>query len=485
MRSKDNGESGVLLHISSLPGKYGIGTLGSKAHRFAEFLGSAKQKYWQLLPLVPLGEGNSPYKSTSCFAGEILYIDPELLVRDGLLFPEELPEEVPAGSVDFGTVRSKMLPLLELAASRFRRDNRDYRSFCRKNIDWLDDYAMFAAISEEYGDTLNRFPEELRFRLPQALEAFSLTHQRRLNFHRITQFLFYKQYTELRKAAAQNGVRIIGDIPFYVALDSADVWRDPDCFRLGRDLTPVRVAGVPPDRFSESGQLWGNPIYDWDYQRKTAYLWWKKRLRFCAGLYDVLRIDHFRAFASYYSVPFGAPDARGGVWETGPGIAFWRSVEHEYRGMKIIAEDLGGEEPAVEQLVAQTGFPNMKVLQFGFTGDLQNRFYPKNYGTNCVCYTGTHDNETALGWYENAPLREQVFFSKTAPAEGENPALRMIALAMRSKAELVIVPMQDWLCLSNSARMNTPGTVGGNWEWQMSENTEYETLKKNMLRFGR
>ena len=474
-----------MLHIPSLPGKYGIGTLGEQAHRFAEFLGKNGQKYWQLLPLVPLGEGNSPYKSTSCFAGEILYIDSELLVRDGLLYENELPGRVPSGKVDYSEVRKAMLPLLELAVSRFKKDDRRYRAFLKASKGWLEDYALFEVLRSEYGETLDRFPEELRFRQPAALEAFSLTHRRQLEFHYITQYLFYSQYSQLRETASRHGVRIIGDIPFYVALDSADVWTSPDCFRLGRDMTPVRVAGVPPDIFSDTGQLWGNPVYDWDYQRKTAYAWWKKRLKFCSEIYDVLRIDHFRAFSSYYSVPFGAADARAGVWEPGPGLSFWRSVEAECRGMGIIAEDLGGEEPDVEQLVLQTGFPNMKVLQFGFSTDTQNRFYPKNYRKNCVCYTGTHDNETALGWYQNASIREQVFFSRTAPCEGENPALRMIALAMRSKAGLVIIPMQDWLCLDNSARMNTPGTLGGNWEWQMADDTDFSALGKLMRRYGR
>lgn len=485
MRSKDKGECGVLLHISSLPSEYGIGTLGDEAYRFADLLSAAGQRYWQLLPLVPVGEGNSPYKSSSCFAGEILLIDLERLVRDGLLLPEELPEKTVSGRVDYDAVRGYKLPLLRLAASRFDTSSRDYRGFLHKNRDWLENFALFSAIAEEHGDTLSRFPEELRYRLPAALEAFALTHREQLDFHRITQYLFYRQYFELKKYAAKKGVLLIGDIPFYVALDSADVWQNPDCFRLGRDLTPVRVAGVPPDRFSENGQLWGNPVYDWEFQRKTHYAWWKQRLHFCSRLYDVLRIDHFRAFASYYSIPFGAPDARSGVWERGPGMTFWRSVESACGDLMIIAEDLGGEEPDVEALVAATGFPNMKVLQFGFDGDLQNRFLPRNYARNCVCYTGTHDNETALGWFESAPQREQVFFSRTAPEREEPPAVRMIAMAMRSRAALVIVPMQDWLGLDSSARMNTPGTASGNWEWQMKSGADYEALRTLMRRISR
>lgn len=485
MRLRDNGESGALLHISSLPGKYGIGTLGEPAYRFAELLGSAGQKYWQLLPLVPLGEGNSPYKSPSAYAGEILYIDPDLLVRDGLLLPEELPERVPAGRVDYKRIRPIMLNVLRTAVARFKEQCRPFREFCRVNREWLEGYAVFAAICEEYGDTLGSIPEELRFHIPQAIEAFCLAHHRQISFYKITQYLFYKQYFELRGFARRQGVELIGDIPFYVAPDSAEVWQYPDCFRLGRDLTPVCVAGVPPDRFSGSGQLWGNPIYAWDYLKKNSYAFWRKRLSFCSGLYSALRIDHFRAFSAYYSIPFGAVDARSGAWEPGPGIDFWSAVENECGDMKIIAEDLGGEEPEVERLLRQTGFPGMRILQFGFSGDLQNRFYPKNYPKGCVCYTGTHDNETATGWYENAARREQVFFSKTAPLNGEAPALRMIALAMRSRAALVIIPMQDWLCLDNSARMNSPGTLGGNWEWQMTEDIDFDELRGKMRKYGR
>lgn len=485
MRSRDKGESGVLLHISSLPGKYGIGTLGEQAYSFAELLGSTGQHYWQLLPLVPLGEGNSPYKSASCFAGEIMYIDPELLMMDGLLLPEELPERIESEIVDYKSVRESTNIWLHIAVSRFKKHSRSFKEFCKKNREWLESYALFSTIQEEYGKNLSDFPEELRFRIPQAMEAFSAAHSRQLDFFRITQYFFYKQYFRLRSIALQNGVKIIGDIPFYLDLNSAEVWQYPDCFRLGRDLTPVRVAGVPPDRFSKKGQLWGNPIYDWDYLRKTSYVFWKKRIRFCSELYDALRIDHFRAFASYYSIPFGADDACIGVWEAGPGIGFWRSLGGECGNLHIIAEDLGGEEPEVELLLQQTGFPNMKVLQFGFSGDMQNRFFPKNYEKNCVCYTGTHDNETALGWYENATHRERVFFSKTAPLNRENPALRMISLAMRSNAHLVIIPLQDWLCLDNSARMNIPGTAHGNWKWKLNEATDFDALKKVMNRLSR
>jgi len=482
VRSKDKGECGVLMHISSLPSKYGIGTLGREAYNFVDFLCEAGQRYWQILPVVPVGEGNSPYKSSSCFAGEILFIDLELLVRDGLLLPDELPPKNNGERIDYDKVRKEKLPLLQLAAERFDKRSRDYKNFLLNNSEWLENYATFACIAAEYGELLSRFPQELRYRLPSAMEGFRLSHREQLDFYRITQYLFYKQYFELKSYVDKKGLQIIGDIPFYISLDSADVWQNPDAFKLGRDFTPVRVAGVPPDRFSQSGQLWGNPVYDWDFHRKTNYGWWKKRLKFCSKLYDVLRIDHFRAFASYYSIPYGAPDARNGVWEHGPGMSFWKSVEPYCGDLMIIAEDLGGEEPDVEALVQESGFPNMKVVQFCFDGESQNRFLPKNYNRNCVCYTGTHDNETALGWYNEAPLKQKLYFDSITPKREKNPSLRMIDFAMRSRSALVVIPMQDWLCLDNSARMNTPGSIGDNWEWKMSQDTDYKALSEIMRR---
>ncbi len=482
MRSRDKGECGVLLHISSLPSKHGIGTFGKEAYRFADFLAESGQKYWQMLPLVPVGEGNSPYKSSSCFAGEILYIDLDLLIEDGLLSVDEIDYKIFKSRVDYEAERELKLPLLRLAASRFDISDLEYKAFLKKNAYWLEDYALFACISEEYGGFFHRFPEELRYRLPESMEGFCLSHKSELDFYRVTQYIFYKQYFELKKFCNKKGIAIIGDIPFYVSLESADVWTIPDGFRLGRNLVPVSVAGVPPDRFSDDGQLWGNPIYDWDYHKKTGYAWWKSRLKFCSQLYDALRIDHFRAFASFYTIPYGSPNAKNGAWEHGPGVGFWKSVEHSCGDLLIIAEDLGGEEPEVEQLLAAVGFPNMKVLQFGFSGDMQNRFLPRNYNRNCVCYTGTHDNDTVIGWYDNATMRERAFFASVAPRTEKNTALRMIDFAIRSRAALVIIPLQDWLCLGSEARMNRPGTVRNNWEWQMPRDIDYGALSETVKR---
>ncbi len=482
MRSKDKGDCGVLLHISSLPSKHGIGTFGAEACRFADFLSETGQKYWQILPLVPLGDGNSPYKSSSCFAGEILYIDLDLLVDDGLLEAQEIEWEESYGRVDYNETRKFKIPLLILAASRFDITDHDYKTFLKQNAFWLEDYAVYACMQAEFGEHFYRLPEELRLRFPVALENYRRTRADELRIYKVTQYLFYKQYLSLKKYCNKRGVSIIGDIPFYISLESAEVWQNPDNFRLGRDFTPVSVAGVPPDRFSDTGQLWGNPIYDWDYHKKTGFSFWKKRLKFCSKLYDALRIDHFRAFASFYTIPYGAPDAKNGAWEHGPGAGFWRAVEKDCGDLLIIAEDLGGEEPDVEKLLSEVGFPNMKVLQFGFDGDMQNRFLPRNYNRNCVCYTGTHDNDTVLGWYENAGVKERVFFESAISSKETEISLKMIDCAMKSRAGLVIIPMQDWLCLGEDARMNTPATVIKNWEWRMSRDIDYESLKETFLR---
>lgn len=465
---KPKNESGILLHISSLPSKYGIGSLGEQALRFIDFLRKSGQRYWQLLPLVPIGEGNSPYKSPSCFAGEILYIDIDFLVRDGYLEPADIPDDFETSKTDYKLAAAIKLPLIKKAAENFNTKSPAFMKFARENEWWLTDFAVFMAATSGGNKPLLSLEDGLKYRLPAPLEAFRMKHRDEIKFYKISQFFFYSQYFELKKYAAKCGVRLIGDIPFYVSPDSADVWKSPDNFKLGRDLTPVQVAGVPPDIFSSSGQLWGNPIYDWDFQRKTGYSWWKKRLSHCARLYDVIRIDHFRAFASYYTVPFGAADAKSGTWEKGVGLHFWETLSEECGGLKIIAEDLGGEEPEVQKLIADTGFPNMKVLQFAFSGDSTNPFLPKNYDRSCVCYTGTHDNDTVLGWYASATNKERLTANRLLPHIENAPiSIRMISAAMRSKAELVIIPMQDWLSLDSEARMNTPGTRTGNWEWRI------------------
>ena len=478
-------ESGVLMHISSLPSRHGIGDLGSEAYRFVDFLKSSRQTYWQLLPLCPVGKGNSPYSSVSAFAGEILFIDLNSLVSDGLLSPDEIPEAEFPKNTDYKKAREFKLPLIKKAAERFDPKSRDFKAFLGDNAHWIYDYALFMAIKSAFPNkSFTELEDGLKYRLPDAIERFKKEHAEQILFYEITQYFFFTQYFKLKKYAAENGVKLIGDIPFYVQLESADVWSNPDIFRLGRDMTPVLVAGVPPDYFSEDGQLWGNPIYDWEYQKANNYDWWRKRLVHNAKLYDVIRIDHFRAFADYYTIPYGAETAKIGKWEKGVGLPFWNLMK-QYVNAEIIAEDLGGNTPEVEKLVEDTGFPNMKVLQFAFDSDLNNPFLPKNYSPNCVCYTGTHDNNTTRGWFEGLGEREQVMFSHLLPADKSGSAvLSLISLAMKSKARIVIIPIQDYLQLDSRDRFNTPGVPTGNWEWRLSAGDLTDKLADEIKRLS-
>ncbi len=444
---------GILLPLSSLPSNHGIGTLGEEAYRFVDLLRQTNQSYWQMLPLCPVGRGNSPYASISCFAGEILYIDLDILVLDGLLKKSEIGASSFSKNVDYSRVREFKIPLLRLAVSRFNTKNDDYIEFCNENSYWLKDFAEFMAKREGTDKA----------------------------FYYITQFLFFKQYERLHNYAAVSDIKIIGDLPFYVDIDSADVYSNPKVFKLGKDLTPTLVAGVPPDIFSSTGQLWGNPIYDWDYLKATDYDWWKRRLIHNAKLYDAIRIDHFRAFADYYCIPAGSKDATGGFWQKGVGNGFWEKMKPFLNGTQIIAEDLGGEEaPLVIELVKQTGFPNMKVLQFAFNTDENNIFLPKNFGNNCICYTGTHDNDTTLGWYEKATEHEKELFRRLVPEKYDSPALNLISFAMKSRAGIVIIPFTDYLELDSSDRINIPSTSEGNWEWRYKKEDITEALKRKI-----
>ena len=351
------------MHISSLPSPYFIGSLGIKAYEFIDFLSKANQRYWQILPLCPIGEGNSPYKSYSAFAGEILFIDLDFLVRDGYLKKEDLPENEQSPKTDYKKAKQMKLPLLKKAAENFDITKPDYKRFIKQNEDWLEPYSVFMAIKDKTGDKpFNEFPDGLKYRLPAVIQEFKEENKEDTEFYKITQYLFFKQYFALKNYAALKKIKIIGDIPFYVSFDSADVWENPEVFRLGRDMTPVQVAGVPPDIFSKEGQLWGNPIYDWDLQKKTNYLWWRKRLIHCLSLYDILRIDHFRAFADYYTIAFGSKNAKTGRWEKGVGLPFWKSMQNYIGSGRIIAEDLGGETPEVEKLVKNKYKTTPKML---------------------------------------------------------------------------------------------------------------------------
>ena len=462
--------SGVLLAVSSLPSDYGIGTFGIEAYKFVDFLSTARQQFWQILPLNSLGEGNSPYKSASTYAGEMLYIDLDFLVRDGLLSADDIKPQEFSQNIDYKTVRDFKLPLLYKATENFDKGNKNFQSFLCDNNFWLSDYAIFVSALDVYKtQNLTDLPDGIKYRVPDEIEKFEEKYEKLINFYKVMQYFFFCQYYDLKRYANKKGVKIIGDIPFYVSPDSADVWTNPDDFKVGRDFTPTAVAGVPPDIFSEHGQLWGNPIYNWHNMRRSGYHWWRSRLSFCRNLYDVLRIDHFRAFANFYQIP-NTKTASHGEWVVGEGERFWDSIKKDIGEINIIAEDLGGEEdPDVISLLKHTEFPNMKILQFGFTGDMQNIYLPQNYPYNCVCYTGTHDNDTSLSWYNKVSTKERVIFNTLIRNNTGCISHDMIRALSKSQSMLCIIPMQDILCLDSSARMNTPGTTSGNWQWRMSK----------------
>ena len=442
---------GILLPLFSLPSPHGIGSLGEEAYRFIDFLRETNQSYWQILPLCPVGKGNSPYTSLCSFAGEILYIDLNLLVDEKLLEYKEIPAKGFPENVEYEVVRGFKMPLLRLASSRFNKKDAEYRDFCKENEYWLKGFADFMFKREHYEK----------------------------EFYYITQFLFFKQYDRLHNYANVSDIKIIGDIPFYVAPHSSDVADNPRIFELDVDMKPTLVAGVPPDIFSTDGQLWGNPIYNWDYLEKTDFKWWKQRIIHNLKLYDVLRIDHFRAFADYYCIPADDKNAKNGYWKKGIGNKFWESLKKDIGEVPIIAEDLGGEDsPLVTELLNQTAFPNMKVLQFAFNKGISNPFLPKNFDRPCVCYTGTHDNDTTLGWYEHLSEKEKALFFKTVPQKQTSPVLNLISFAIDSKAETVIIPLQDYMQLNSSARINTPGVPNGNWVWRFGKKNITSELKK-------
>lgn len=470
----DKRASGILLHISSLPGDYGIGTLGKEAYRFVDFLRQAGQTYWQILPVCPVGEGNSPYHSFSSFAGNAAFIDPAELHRLGYVTDDELAAAKLGGNperVDFAAVEVSRETLFTAVFPRFiAAPPSDFEDFCRENAEWLDDYALFMAIREHKGDLpLQHWEDDIRFHRAKAVAMWRVKCAERVRHHQMLQYLFYRQWTALKDYANHNGVRIVGDIPIYVSGDSADVWADAHLFQLDADGRPSSVAGCPPDAFSEDGQLWGNPVYDWRAMRLGGYRWWLRRLAAGARLYDVIRIDHFRGFESYYAIPADAKTAREGQWKKGPGMRLWRAVKKRLGDIPIIAEDLGFLTPAVYKLVHDSGFPGMKVLQFAFDPSGDSDYLPHRYPKNCVVYTGTHDNDTILGWADTAGEDELAFAMAYLHAT-DRDSLRenMMRAALASTANTCILTAQDICGLGGEARMNVPATVGDNWSWRLT-----------------
>ncbi len=463
---------GILMPIFSLPSKGGIGTLGREAFLFVDFLKRSGQSWWQILPLNPTNYGDSPYQSFCSYAGNPYFIDPELLIEKGFLTEDEFARfnfGDDFNRVDYGKLYENRIKMLKLAFQRFSTSE-EYFEFCEENSFWLDDYALFMTIKNLNCDIpFIEWDEDLRFRKRESIEKIAIEHKDLIDFYKFVQFEFYLQWFALKKYANENGIKFIGDIPIYVAYDSAEVWSEPEQFQLKDDLTPTNVAGCPPDAFCEDGQLWGNPLYNWDYMKKDGFSWWKKRLGFALKTYDCVRIDHFRGFESYYSVPFGSDTAKTGRWVKGPDMTLFKEFEKEFgKNLPIIAEDLGFHTPAVTKLLAKSGYPGMKVLQFAFDGDSDNSYLPHNYTNNSVVYTGTHDNDTVLGWLENISENEAQFAKRYLQAkEYESFNWTMIRAALMSVADTCILTMQDLIGLGSEARINIPSTLGTNWQWRI------------------
>ena len=470
--------AGVLVHPTSLPSRYGVGDLGDAAYELIDFLIKAKQGVWQVLPLGPTGYADSPYQCFSAFAGNPLLISPDRLVRNGYLPPEAVEQipDFPADRVDYGPVIESKRGLLTEAHRRFQAgasaiQRRDFEQFCAEHQEWLDDYALFMAVKEfhmaEKGGVWNTWPREIAFREPGAMERWSTKLADDVSRHKFQQYLFFDQWLALKAYANENEIRIIGDVPIFVAFDSADVWANRELFFLDEDGGPTVVAGVPPDYFSETGQRWGNPLYRWQRMAQGGYTWWAARLRMTLTQVDVVRIDHFRGFEGYWEIPAAEPTAVVGRWVKGPGAKFFRAMLDQLGELPIIAEDLGVITPAVVKLREQFDFPGMKILQFAFGGAQDSGFLPHNYaGSNWVVYTGTHDNETTRGWYENASQEEQDFIRRYLARDGSDIAWDLVRLAYMSVADTAVIPMQDLMNLGNEARTNLPSTESGNWQWR-------------------
>lgn len=464
--------SGILMHISSLPSPGGIGSLGQEAYDFAEFLQASGFRIWQVLPVGPTGYGESPYQSSSVFAGNPLFISMRRLRFEGLVSFRDEEEYTPSDpeKVDYGAVRENKTMLLRRSFEQsYDRLNKQIQIFRRENP-WVEDFALFTALKDHFGGVMwSQWPDRaIRVREPQALEHWRTKLADEIAFHVFCQFLFRKQWFDLKKYCKERNLLLFGDMPIYVAEDSADTWTHPEIFQLDRNLIPKRVAGVPPDYFSADGQLWGNPLYRWHYLRRKKYSWWVERMKGMAQLYDIVRIDHFIGFANYYSIKHGMPNARKGKWVIGPGKSLFNVLSREVPDIQIIAEDLGCVNRRVRKLLSWCGYPGMKVLTFGFDGDEANPHFPANYGQNAVAYTGTHDNDTTLGWAMKADPKVLAFAGKTigfsAPSEAPEAMIRYL---FKCPCNTVIVPMQDVLNLGSEARMNYPGTIGGNWGWRM------------------
>jgi 4-alpha-glucanotransferase len=458
--------------------------MGACAFKWIDFLVNAGVRNWQILPVNPTGYGNSPYQGLSAFAGHPLFIDLDDLVLTGLISHSQTENapRFPDQKVDFGRVNAWKNKILVMAFERFSSGessslHSDFEMFCDDNRSWLDDFAVFMSLRGEHQlKSWSEWPEPFKRRERSALRTYQKQNSIKLQYHRFLQFIFARQWKELKSYANSKGVQIIGDIPIYVGMNCADVWAQPQLFQLDVDRQPTAVAGVPPDFFSESGQLWGNPLYDWDAHRMDGYRWWKRRIQRTLEMVDLIRLDHFRGFAGYYSIPASAKTAADGDWIQGPGANFFSAIKKELQGLPFIAEDLGVITPDVEALRDQFDLPGMKILQFAFGSDASHAYLPHNYPANCVAYTGTHDNNTTKGWYQEASAHEKAFCARYLGGHVSSISREMIRILWQSPAKLTISPLQDFLQLGAMARMNTPSTVGKNWTWRVKPDALTEDL---------
>ena len=471
--------SGVLMPISSLPSPYGIGTMGKAAKKFVDFLKKGGQTYWQILPIAPTSYGDSPYQSFSSFAGNPYFVDLEMLCKEKLITKKEC-ESFPWGDnasyVDYGVMYESRYALLKIAYQRFVKNiPQEFWDFCWNEGWWLEDYSLFMALKDKY-----------KYRHWDAIQAAKEEFKEGMQFYKMIQFFFFQQWKELKAYANENGIKIIGDVPIYVALDSADVWSNPDEFYLNEYREPIDVAGCPPDAFSADGQLWGNPLFRWDRMKNNGYEWWTKRISAMSRLYDIVRIDHFRGFDSYYAIPAKDKTAANGQWRQGPGMDLFRVLEQRLGKLPIIVEDLGFLTPSVKQLLKDSGFPGMKVIQFAFDSREESNYLPHTYTKNCVVYTGTHDNDTCVGWLKNAPKKTVEYakeYLQLTEEEGYNWGLMRAAWA--SVADMAIIPMQDLLELGSEARLNTPSSFGSNWKWRATEDQITNDLAKKICKYAK
>ena len=479
-------KSGILMHISSLPSEYGIGTLGKEAFRFIDFLKKSGQHYWQVLPVNPTSYGDSPYQSPSAFAGNPYFIDPQILIEEGLL------KKCEADNYFFGADEKKVdyylqfqnrYPMLRTAFSRFEKDD-SYYKFESENAFWLDGYALFMTLKEQnHYRSWIYWDDKYKKRDSAALDKTREKHCDVIDFYKFLQYKFFSQWAALKKYANDNGIKIIGDMPIYVALDSADVWSHPELFMLDEDNLPTKVAGCPPDAFSEKGQLWGNPLYRWDDMERDGYSWWIERIKSAAVLYDRMRIDHFRGFESYYTIDYGNEDAVGGSWEKGPGMKLFGKIREALGDIDIIAEDLGFLTPEVLKLLSDSGYPGMKVMQFAFDPYGDSAYLPHNHIPKSVLYTGTHDNDTTRGWFDTLSENEKNFVCDYLRIKSADEAVETIVSAtLASVCETVIIPIQDYMELGTGARMNTPSTLGGNWLFRICKDDLSDRLSEKISR---